>query len=364
MAPRITLPKLLFSSSLQTLTVRSEAERVNVQISIKAHSTDVFHPIWDQDYYTSGGSVVLRGINEVVQNEMQMQVVSDIRIILTDLPSLEVSEYNSKVIFCSLETPFSSTSGNSIEDFLASRMLMASRFYRVGKSTPIQVNFYSDSGTYTHYWSSRLPGQDFHKFSSTSGCKLTRGIYTSSSVTFEGMNKTYQHNLRTFHECAIIPQNSPKAIVNFYHDPELDDAPVFYFLNCFHGREYVSLPAVIVDKTEVSAQEASVGGIPTQYDLDVTRKYEVTVGPLFFDEIGIFRQLVTSENVRIRRESLSAGVYSWRDIIISDVTCEFSDNPEEPQTAKFTFRYKSASPMLDIEPGANIFNDNFDPTFD
>lgn len=364
MAASITLPNLLFTSSLQTLTVHSEEERVNVQIFIKVYGSDTFRSIWDQDYYTYLDKVDIIGVSQIVQNQMQEQCVADIQIILTGFESLEVSEYFATVIFCSLETSFSATPGNTIEDFLASRMLMSSRFYRVGRNTPIQASFFGGSGTAALSYRYRLSEQEFGTFQNVGGSYPSRGLNVRIATNFEEMNRNYSDSYGDFCECAIYPVNSPKAAVIFVHDPELDNAPVFMFRNCFGAGEFVALPAVITDKTDVNSQEASIAGIPTAYDIEISRKYEVSVGPLSFDEIGIFRQLVTSDTVRIRRESLRSGSFVWRDILISDISCEFSDNPEEPQTAKFTFRYKSAASLLDIVPASNIFDDNFNHSFD
>ena len=117
--------------------------------------------------------------------------------------------------------------------------------------------------------------------------------------------------------------------------------------------------AITTTTTKVNRSTAVVGGRHLFYDQSVDKTYEVESAPLTSDEAYWVEQLLMSHSVRLNDSSLL-------DVIITDSTCEMSDNDEQLNKVKFTWQFAMKTPhlMKSFREDTNgIFTEPYNQTF-
>ena len=133
----------------------------------------------------------------------------------------------------------------------------------------------------------------------------------------------------------------------------------FVFKNCFNVDEIAYFNAITTTTTKVNRSTAVVGGRHLFYDQSVDKTYEVESAPLTSDEAYWVEQLLMSHSVRLNDSSL-------HDVIITDSTCEISDNDEQLNKVKFTWQFAMKTPhlMKSFREDTNgIFTEPYNQTF-
>lgn len=107
----------------------------------------------------------------------------------------------------------------------------------------------------------------------------------------------------------------------------------FEFRNIFNCPERVDICGTVKVKTEIDRKEAVSGGSMLQYDRKVTRSYEVETEALSEEDAKRVVQLIASHTAAVLIDG------EFRKIIITDETCESSNDDESLTTYKFTWQF-------------------------
>lgn len=107
----------------------------------------------------------------------------------------------------------------------------------------------------------------------------------------------------------------------------------FEFRNIFNCPERVDICGTVKVKTEIDRKEAVSGGSALQYDRKVTRSYEVETEALSEEDAKRVVQLIALHTAAVLIDGES------RKIIITDETCESSNDDESLTTFKFTWQF-------------------------
>lgn len=107
------------------------------------------------------------------------------------------------------------------------------------------------------------------------------------------------------------------------------------FRNCFNCPDYIDLRGKIREKTKSEAAEAVCRGAYRQYDRRTERTFEFESASLVQDEAFGIDQLFTSRDIRLLHPISG----EWRQIHITEGTCEPSNDDTENWSVKFTFRF-------------------------
>lgn len=107
----------------------------------------------------------------------------------------------------------------------------------------------------------------------------------------------------------------------------------FEFRNIFNCPERVDICGTVKVKTEIDRKEAVSGGSTLQYDRKVTRSYEVETEALSEEDAKRVVQLIASHTAAVLIDG------EFRKIIITDETCESSNDDESLTSYKFTWQF-------------------------
>lgn len=107
----------------------------------------------------------------------------------------------------------------------------------------------------------------------------------------------------------------------------------FEFRNIFNCPERVDICGTVKVKTEIDRNEAVSGGSTLQYDRKVTRSYEVETEALSDEDAKRVVQLIASHTAAVLIDG------EFRKIIITDETCESSNDDESLTSYKFTWQF-------------------------
>ena len=107
----------------------------------------------------------------------------------------------------------------------------------------------------------------------------------------------------------------------------------FEFRNIFNCPERVDICGTVKVKTEIDRNEAVSGGSTLQYDRKVTRSYEVETEALSEEDAKRVVQLIASHTAAVLIDG------KFRKIIITDETCESSNDDESLTSYKFTWQF-------------------------
>lgn len=107
----------------------------------------------------------------------------------------------------------------------------------------------------------------------------------------------------------------------------------FEFANAFNEPERVDICGTVKKKTEVERNEAISGGSKLQYDRKILRSYEVETEALSEDDAKMVERLITSHSASVIIDGVK------QPIIITDETCESSNDDESLTSYKFTWQF-------------------------
>ncbi len=120
------------------------------------------------------------------------------------------------------------------------------------------------------------------------------------------------------------------------------------FRNIFNIVEYIDIPGIVTEKSEISRDSAMVNNSLVQYNQQSLHTYEISTAPLTRDEAEAFAQIVGSRETVIRIENVDY------PIKITDHTIESTTDDTSLDSMKFTFRFPAARPCL-FMPGLSPF---------
>lgn len=160
-----------------------------------------------------------------------------------------------------------------------------------------------------------------------------------------------------------------KRMFTLYFDDFNPDV-TFIFKNCFNVYETIELNAITTAKTKVDRSVAIANGRNSFYDQTTEKYFEVQTASLQYDMAILIEQLFSSHLVRIVDYSYTELEVEdeYQQVLITDSTCEVSDNDEEINSVKFTWQYVEKRPHLPLnfysDQPRGYFTDEYNQTFD
>lgn len=142
--------------------------------------------------------------------------------------------------------------------------------------------------------------------------------------------------------------------LNFYF---IDEEPVdaFSFTNTFNVRETFYLFGVQKIKTEFSQKEAVISGVTSYYNRSSVRKVEVETCPLTLEEAEWLNQFLDSPSIYKLEDTALR-----EPVLLSHITSEISDSPEDKVSIKFTWQYAKTYVKGTLPGTENLFTEHFD----
>ena len=353
---------LILSDTLRRVSIQTSA--TYVAVTLKTVSGVV---IYENTLYPSQGVAVMYETHNVIEGYMRTHTASlcgfTLEVAEEGLPGVADS-CSFKVLYCdnsvNIEDAFRLTDSR----FLTSRM---SR--RVPTSFTDSVAVLMSGGealSYEiHYTVRNIP----------SGELITGTIFTALQTSAVDVVRVF-----TINSALILGQASVQAgvvirdlqIVSFsvscgsralsyYVDPALSEDACFTFRNMFNVTERIYLPCATTTNTELEQQSGIIDGTLVMYDRVLTRSYTVTTGPLSVREARTVDALLGSHAVQ--KINIVSGVEGAYPIVITDMSCEITDDPEEPSTVEFTWQYTDTRPVTLIDIPVRIFSSQFNICF-
>lgn len=160
-------------------------------------------------------------------------------------------------------------------------------------------------------------------------------------------------------EIITVTADCGSRSLTYYTDRGLKSVGCFNYRNIFNAAELIWLPCEIVTNSELEQQTGVVDGENTAWDRTVKRSYTMKVGPLSYSEARCLDALLFSPAVaKVQADTLTA-----RPVLVTDMSCEISDDPEEPHTAEFTWEYTDTRPVQIFSTPSRIFSTEFNSCF-
>ncbi len=153
--------------------------------------------------------------------------------------------------------------------------------------------------------------------------------------------------------------------VSFFVDEALDYNSRFIFRNCFNVPDYIYFRAVTVEKSSVDSSLAVLGGVSKLYDRTSLKEYEVETEALTSDETVFIPQFLASHEVFHYEHDPSSDDEEWviLPVLITDSTCEITNDDDKLNKVKFTWRYADERPVVLLQASRGIFTAPFNPYF-
>lgn len=139
-----------------------------------------------------------------------------------------------------------------------------------------------------------------------------------------------------------------------------DDIPTvsFFFYNAFNVPDFVHIIGKATTKTDISRKEAKCQGVVSFYDETVEQKQHIETCHFALNEARWFNEFLTSPFILCHVPPSND-----LEVLISDVTSEIVDAPDEQTRFKFAWRLTDNARWLLVTQQTQIFTDNFDTTF-
>lgn len=337
--------KSVATSALEAVTVRSASRRV--RLSITSEGQEIYSGV----LYTYAGAVTLDDFSSIIEEYFRASGLSlhDVTFSASDPDGREPeAALTLSVIYCEYSLPAGIDPGAGFWSLLQSqRVHPSSRIsipgaFHAGEELAVLMSGSDASGRTTHQ---------------TARIRVTRENLFDISIPA----------LLEYFPDVARPSMAVIRWAEGYKALFFDRTPGFFtlrFRNMFNAREYVDIWGVTFTKTEAERSVATVGQRSVPYDTRTTRTYETTTGPLTRPEALALSQLAHSREVEFID---SAGAWP---VIVTDSTCEVSDDDGESNKVKISWRFACVRPRLHgtslsglaLDTGG-IFTHEFTPQF-
>ena len=109
---------------------------------------------------------------------------------------------------------------------------------------------------------------------------------------------------------------------------------------------------------EFSHEEGEISGITHFYNRSSQHSVQIETAPLQQEEALWLNQFLGSPKV-----ALLTGPGRAREVLISDITSEISNKPNEQVILKFSWSYKTKTDVIRTTDKCSIFNGSFSDSF-
>lgn len=366
---------MMLSCHIGTISILTDKEYIDVDIS-----TTETGKLLSERYYATDGRVLLYDLRSLVEQAMRpygIVVMSVWFEVYVDIPDDHSDDYDRggfKCIYCDRDIDI-----YDFEPLLRSHFLTAAASRRVAPESFVFLPFFAYYGELVNY-------EVFVDYVLKGTWDEERGTRTAGHCSFKGplqqtsatSNEVWTHTIF----CAEVKRHAEDMVggeveltaftvrvgdraASFFIDKSLAGTRPFYFRNCFNVSDNLFVPAVTTAKTKVDRSLAVLGSVSQFYDATCEQTYEVQSAGLTADECSLAEQLFCSDDVRTPYESApdDGDFDALRSVLITDSTSEIADDPEKPNTVKFTWRYAENRIAQRNPLGLGIFTEPYDYTF-
>ena len=357
---------MILSCHIGTIMILTDKEYIDVDIS-----TSETGALLSERYFASNGRVLLYDLRSLVEQAMRTHCMSLVNVSLKayvgnpDEQSEDYDEKNFCVLYCDRDIDI-----YDFEPLLRSHFLTAAASRRVAPDCFVFLPFFAYAGESVNY----EIFVDFVSGDEPGHCRLEGPLNQSTaSYNYVRMHTFFSSQVKQQAEEEVGGEIELTAFTvrvgdraaSFFIDKSLAGTRPFYFRNCFNVSDNLFIPAVTTAKTKVDRSLAVLGTVSQFYDATCEQTYEVQSAGLTADECSLTEQMFCSDDVRTPYESApdDGDFDALRPVLITDSTSEIADDPEKPNTMKFTWRYAENRIAQRNPLGVGIFTEPYDYTF-
>ena len=357
---------LILSCHIGTIMILTDKEYIDVDIS-----TSETGALLSERYFASNGKVLLYDLRSLVEQAMRPHGMSLVNVSLkayVGTPDEQSDDYDEKnfcVLYCDRDIDI-----YDLEPLLRSHFLTVAASRRVAPNCFVFLPFFAYAGESVNY----EIYVDFVSDGEPGHCRLEGPLNESTaSSNYVRMHTFFSSQVKQQAEDMVGGEVELTAFTvrvgdraaSFFIDKSLAGTRPFYFRNCFNVPDNLFVPAVTTVKTKVDRSLAVLGNVSQFYDATCEQTYEVQSAGLTADECSLAEQMFCSDDVRTPYESApdDGDFDALRPVLITDSTSEIADDPEMPNTVKFTWRYAENRIAQRNPLGIGIFTEHYDYTF-
>ena len=357
---------MMLSCHIGTISILTDKEYIDVDIS-----TTEKDYLLSERYYATDGKVTLYDLRSLVEQAMRPHgiVVTNVWFeVYVDTPDEHSDDYDRagfKVIYCDRDIDI-----YDFEPLLKSHFLTAAASRRVAPESFMFLPFFAYSNeavnyeVYCDYISGGLHSHCWFAGPYQQITASSDGVWTHTIFCKE-IQRQAEDMVGAEIELTAFTVRVGDRAASFFIDKSLSGTRPFYFRNCFNVPDNLFVPAVTTAKTKVDRSLAVLGTVSQFYDATCEQTYEVQSAGLTADECSLAEQMFCSDDVRTPYESApdDGDFDALRPVLITDSTSEIADDPEKPNTVKFTWRYAENRIAQRNPLGVGIFTEPYDYTF-
>jgi len=290
--------------------------------------------VFSSVFYPFNQMVCLRDLRGIVEQAMVNEALdlASIGICATQTDGTESAVTDVMVVYSCLKSRLTS------ETFLNNFFLTTRKSMLIPKDGQVRIHNYaeanqlSDNRIIIYYSRSSVHGVVFEYTKTSSRIQTETTKIVSTVLNYQYFQDILNENLdyeTTVH--GAIYQIGNRRYSVYFTDEEPTDQ--FEFLNAFGVQETYYLYGATTVKTEIDRSEAICGRKTQYYDETVHVLHEVETAPLMVEEAEWLSQMLTSKWIaRLTGTEL-------KQVLISDIVSEITDDGEELIRLKFSWRY-------------------------
>lgn len=354
----------VLSSSLSELVIQSDS--VSVELSVTNEADGSY--LYQEKLWTYSGIAVAYNLNEVIEIYMRDNGLSTLRVKISAQSLGQSDSVSVQVLYCENFD----LSDSDISLFLENNFLTSLDSRRIAPGAKFSMHFFSGNPEREMYDieflfsvkdDPELKSLTYHGYSE----KVADKIF-SVSVDLENIrNFAASQNEVDASSVDVYSVNIScgSRYMALFVDKSLHSGESFLFRNIFNAIDWITIPALTTNKTEVERSVAALPGKSAFYDRSVTKSFEVQTGPVNFDEASLLEQLASAHEAFIYSPvGLKSGVmqYAVREILISESDISFS-NADESKSVKFTWRFADNRPPVVLADPTRIFTSEYNKSF-
>lgn len=355
----------VFVSELATVTITTDA--ASCVFSILNRSGQL---VYKETLWASSGQIVVCGLDKILKHIISAAGLT-FDLFYFKVKASNESSYSDNVT-CNVIYLDRTVIGVSAKDFVAHNFLTTLGSRQVPFNLDIPLAFFklSDDSPSVSV-ACELYDSVHDNFSYTTlSFELDMPVTSVGLAQFNFNPKTLQalasteigsnignFNLRSF--TVVAGARSLTCFVN----RDLDNMRCFYFRNMFNALELAALHHATKRVSKAESSEAYCNGRKSVYDRRLIKSFEVETAPLTLELGDWIDQLLTSPDVKTVVSLADDGATTLADVVITDSTCEISDETEVSNTVKFTWQFADAANALIANAPSAIFTEQFNPTF-
>lgn len=357
---------MMLSCHIGTISILTDKEYIDVDIS-----TTEKDYLLSERYYATDGKVTLYDLRSLVEQAMRPHgiVVTNVWFeVYVDTPDEHSDDYDRagfKVIYCDRDIDI-----YDFEPLLRSHFLTAAASRRVAPESFVFLPFFTFNGElvnyeiYCDFLSGGMPGHCSFKGPYQQSTASSDGVWMHTIFCSE-IQRQAEDMVGAEIELTAFTVRVGDRAASFFIDKSLAGTRPFYFRNCFNVSDNLFVPAVTTAKTKVDRSLAVLSNVSQFYDATCEQTYDVQSAGLTADECSLAEQMFCSDDVRTPYESApdDGDFDALRPVLITDSTSEIADDPEKPNTVKFTWRYAENRIAQRNPLGVGIFTEHYDYTF-